>query len=90
MTNEAQCFIDLEDLIALEFECAKCQTRLLYKVDKEPTRVVGACPNCREEFFSKEAYQSITELFEVLRGAPSLTDPEKLRIRLQLKPPAKS
>lgn len=91
MTNEAQCFIDLADLIALEFECTKCQTRLLYKLDKEPTRVVGGCPNCREELYtSEEALNSVKHLFDVLRGAPSLTNPKKLKIRLQVKPPSES
>lgn len=45
MTNEPRWYIELSDIVGIEFECGHCHARLLYSLAKAPDRVVGGCLN---------------------------------------------
>jgi hypothetical protein len=51
MTIERRTFIDLSDIMALEYECKHCGARHSIPLNKMD-RGIELCPNCREEWLS--------------------------------------
>jgi hypothetical protein len=49
MTSQTKHYIDVSDILALRFECAKCKTSISFLVGESmDVRKLGACPNCGE------------------------------------------
>jgi hypothetical protein len=79
--------VDLEDLLALEFTCDGCGSRLLHSIEKF-RRVPTKCPNCAEDLIadgSKDA-EIITAAFSSLRSLIERSGKVKVRLEVVVRP----
>ncbi len=51
MTSEQRILIELTDIVGVEFECPKCNAKVLYPFTKHYDRLLSHCPNCNETWF---------------------------------------
>jgi hypothetical protein len=93
MTTETKTFIEITDIAGLEFSCPKCQTKVLYPLDKKYDRLADKCPNCYEPWLENrpkqpgelDISQRLLNLFVGIRSIPA--SPEvKASVRLHVKP----
>lgn len=57
MTKEIRTLIELSDITDVEFECRKCEAKILYPFRKEFERLAEYCPNCNEPWFTSAGVQ---------------------------------
>jgi hypothetical protein len=57
MTKETRTLIELSAITGVEFECRKCEAKILYPFRKEYERLAEYCPNCNEPWFANAGMQ---------------------------------
>jgi hypothetical protein len=91
MTTETRVFIELSDIVGIEFECPKCATKILYSLSKSYDRLAEKCPNCFEPWFEEPnrrisdptTSELIRRTVESLRNISSTTQ-VKAHVRAQI------
>lgn len=53
MPSESRTFIQLSDILGVEFECPKCQARILYPIRKHYEPLPESCPSCGQVWFNE-------------------------------------
>jgi hypothetical protein len=66
MTSENRTLVELKDVLGVEFECSKCQSKFLYSLSNQHQRLLDKCPNCFEPWFMQS--------LEIPFNQPSLGD----------------
>jgi hypothetical protein len=90
MTAEQRTFIEAKDILAIEFGCATCGTRVRYPLTEvQPNQFKSRqhnCPNCREgllaPFAESPEVNRVADLIEVLQRLAA--NPSKAIIRLEV------
>jgi hypothetical protein len=90
MTNETRVFVEISDLLGVEFECGHCHARFLYDLNEVVTRIIATCPNCGEMFYDGQKASGFQDFFALLRGMRHLTDGSKMKLRIQVNAPSVS
>jgi len=88
MTQETRNIIELKDVIAAEFECKGCHSRITVPLDKyngNPSQ----CPTCEKQWLlpiNGHADQKVRELFAAMRAVAGLSPdiPIGVEVRLQI------
>jgi len=53
MPSESRTFIQLSDLLGVEFECPKCRAKILYPIKKHYEPLPESCPSCGQLWFNE-------------------------------------
>ena len=53
MPSESRTFIALSDISGVEFECPKCQAKILYPIKKHYEPLPQNCPSCGQVWFDE-------------------------------------
>ncbi len=53
MPSESRTFIALSDIAGVEFECPKCQAKILYPIKKHYQPLPQNCPSCGQTWFDE-------------------------------------
>lgn len=53
MPSESRTFIQLTDILGVEFECPKCQAKILYPIKKHYEPLPENCPSCGQVWFDE-------------------------------------
>lgn len=53
MSSESRTFIELSDITGVEFECPKCQAKILYPIKKHYEPLPENCPSCSQALFDE-------------------------------------
>jgi hypothetical protein len=55
MPSESRTFIQLTDILGVEFECPKCEAKILYPIKKHYDPLPESCPSCGERWFNENS-----------------------------------
>lgn len=53
MSSESRTFIELSDITGVEFECPKCEAKILYPIKKHYEPLPQNCPSCGAAWFDE-------------------------------------
>ena len=83
MTHEEQHLVDVTDIVAVEFTCTHCGSRILHPV-KTFYRVPPQCPNCKEDIFQSlgQGAESIKQAVEAIKQLSQRGHAEKVRFQI--------
>ncbi len=56
MTSENRTLLELSDILGIEFQCPRCEARVLYPFTKSIDRMIDRCPNCLEPWFTENPH----------------------------------
>ena len=84
MTKEARIVFGLNDLVAVRFQCSKCQGEVVQRFDGRHWRLPTSCPLCYARWDERDSRR--TELDELLLMMQNLSDrPDpKISLRFEL------
>lgn len=86
MTSETRTMIEFADVVAVEFECTKCSTRITKPIQGDLCIPV-LCPNCHNTFFIENSTeQKHLELTLVTIGNMANEKKSPCKIKLEIKP----
>jgi transcription elongation factor Elf1 len=83
VTSEHRVFIEATDIIGIEFECPRCNTRVHYTLEGSITRKVRVCPNCNEEFYQPSSPEE-ADLNRVMVGLVTGRALARLKAKIRL------
>ena len=90
MPTESRTFIALSDITGVEFECPKCQAKILYPIKKHYEPLPESCPSCGELWFNEnsnllEGQPKVVELVQkTLISLHNMTETPAIRARVRL------
>lgn len=92
MTSETRTLIDISDIVAIEFECPSCHTKIVEPItvveDENRKGLPAQCPICSQRLFSEgvQLTDTIKRFRAFLQNFPGdIRVPMKLQIRETLK-----
>jgi hypothetical protein len=93
MPTESRTFIELSDISGVEFECPKCQAKILYPIKRHYEPLPENCPSCGQKWFDSNpdlpaGQPQVVELVQkTLISLHNITETPAIRahVRLNLK-----
>jgi hypothetical protein len=93
MSSESRTFIELSDITGMEFECPKCEAKILYPIKKHYEPLPENCPSCGAAWFDENPARSADQpqIVEVVQKTLislhniSETPAIRTRVRLNIK-----
>ena|ERR1700722_1069778 len=91
MTVETKCFIGLDDILAIEFECMECHLKVT-RTPEQARKTLTVCPGCNEHWMDNDTMEQkmVTKLAETIARATEATKGRKFHLALQITPPTKN
>jgi Zn finger protein HypA/HybF involved in hydrogenase expression len=89
VTSETRTMIEFADVVAVEFECTKCSTRIT-KPFRNDLAIPPHCPNCHNMFFIENSTPQ-QHLYLTLVTIRTMGNEKEspCRLRLEIKPSTK-
>jgi Zn-finger nucleic acid-binding protein len=90
MPSESRTFIALSDISGVEFECPKCQAKILYPIKKHYEPLPQNCPSCGQVWFDENPnlaadQPKVAELVQrTLISLHNITETPAIRARVRL------
>jgi Zn-finger nucleic acid-binding protein len=90
MPSESRTFIALSDISGVEFECPKCQAKILYPIKKHYEPLPQNCPSCGQVWFDENPnlaadQPKVGELVQrTLISLHNITETPAIRARVRL------
>jgi predicted RNA-binding Zn-ribbon protein involved in translation (DUF1610 family) len=90
MPSESRTFIALSDISGVEFECPKCQAKILYPIKKHYQPLPQNCPSCGQVWFDENPnlaadQPKVAELVQrTLISLHNITETPAIRARVRL------
>jgi hypothetical protein len=93
MPTESRTFIELSDISGVEFECPKCEAKILYPIKRHYEPLPENCPSCGQKWFDNNSnlpagQPQVVELVQkTLISLHNITETPAIRahVRLNLK-----
>jgi hypothetical protein len=90
MPSESRTFIQLTDILGVEFECPKCQAKILYPIKKHYEPLPEKCPSCGQVWFDEnpnlaDGQPRIVELVQkTLTSLHNISETPAIQARVRL------
>jgi|HubBroStandDraft_1064217.scaffolds.fasta_scaffold1037143_1 hypothetical protein len=90
MPSESRTFIALSDISGVEFECPKCQAKILYPIKNHYEPLPQNCPSCGQLWFDENPnlpadQPKVAELVQrTLISLHNITETPAIRARVRL------
>jgi predicted RNA-binding Zn-ribbon protein involved in translation (DUF1610 family) len=90
MPSESRTFIELSDISGVEFECPKCQAKILYPIKRHYEPLPENCPSCGQKWFDHnpalpEGQSQVVELVQkTLISLHNITETPAIRAHVRL------
>ena len=90
MSTESRMFIQLSDILGAEFECPKCQAKILYPIKKHYDPLPENCPSCGQVWFNENPdvaadQPKLVELVQkTLTSLHNIAETPSIRARVRL------
>jgi NAD-dependent SIR2 family protein deacetylase len=90
MPSESRTFIALSDISGVEFECPKCQAKILYPIKKHYEPLPPNCPSCGQIWFDENPNRAadqptVAELVQrTLISLHNITETPAIRAHVRL------
>jgi DNA-directed RNA polymerase subunit RPC12/RpoP len=99
MKFEHRCLVELSDILAIQYECARCHAATIVPVENIPTPqqllmkyVEKTCPYCQTEWGmdrNTSEFEKFTQFNSLLREIAEKMKGRNLTLRLEIKCPEK-
>ena len=85
MTVETRCFIELDDVLGVEFQCHRCGARTLLE---KPATII-ACPVCKEDWLTPNTEEAriLQTFLNTIQNAKAKMEGRAFSLRLQITSP---
>jgi hypothetical protein len=90
MPSESRTFIELSDISGVEFECPKCQAKILYPIKRHYEPLPENCPSCGQKWFDNnpnlpEGQSQVVELVQkTFISLHNITETPAIRAHVRL------
>ncbi len=90
MASESRTLIQLSDILGVEFECPKCQAKILYPIKTHYEPLPESCPCCGQLWFNENPglpadQPRVVELVQkTLTGLHNISETPAIRARVRL------
>jgi transcription initiation factor IIE alpha subunit len=74
MISESRHFIDLKEILGIEYDCPKCHVRVYYDLDTVPIHQAFMCNGCRSAVIDESDSQYMEQLVKTIRHLQSRGD----------------
>ena len=85
MTVETKCFIGLDDILAIQFECTKCHLKVT-RTPEQARKAITVCPGCNEMWLDADTMEQamVTKLADTIARTAESIKGRKFHLTLEI------